>query len=91
MFTQGRLHYTQHVILRTPLQVIRVNAEALKLNPPDRDRFIDRILKELTHVSNLSEDLLTLIILSTNPASLTDSIGSIKIKTTRQTGGLHKG
>lgn len=46
--------------LRTPLQVIRVNAEALKLNPPDRDRFIDRILKELTHVSNLSEDLLTL-------------------------------
>ena len=45
--------------LRTPLQVIRVNAEALKLNPPDRDRFIDRILKELTHVSNLSEDLLT--------------------------------
>ena len=46
--------------LRTPLQVIRVNTEALKLNPPDRDRFIDRILKELTHVSNLSEDLLTL-------------------------------
>ena len=46
--------------LRTPLQVIRVNAEALKLNPPDMDRFIDRILKELTHVSNLSEDLLTL-------------------------------
>ena len=46
--------------LRTPLQVIRVNAEALKLNPPDRDHFIDRILKELTHVSNLSEDLLTL-------------------------------
>lgn len=46
--------------LRTPLQVIRVNAEALKLNPPDRGRFIDRIFKELTHVSNLSEDLLTL-------------------------------
>ena len=40
--------------------MIRVNAEALKLNPPDKDRFIDRILRELTHVSNLSEDLLTL-------------------------------
>jgi len=46
--------------LRTPLQVIRVNTEALKLNPPDKDLFLDRILKELTHVGKLSEDLLTL-------------------------------
>ena len=46
--------------LSTPLQVRRFNAEVLKLKPPDRDRYIDRILKELTHVSNLSEDLHTL-------------------------------
>ena len=46
--------------LRTPLQVIRVNAEALKLNPPDSAIFVDKILKELTHVGGLSEDLLTL-------------------------------
>ena len=46
--------------LRTPLQVIRVNAEALKLTPPDSAIFVDKILKELTHVGGLSEDLLTL-------------------------------
>lgn len=46
--------------LRTPLQVIQVNAEALKLNPPDSAIFVDKILKELTHVGGLSEDLLTL-------------------------------
>lgn len=46
--------------LRTPLQIIRINAEALKLNPPNRDNFIDQILKELSHVGKLSEDLLAL-------------------------------
>lgn len=68
--------------LRTPLQVIRVNAEALKLNPPDRDRFIDRILKELTHVSNLSEDLLTLTTapdestMQGNPVEISDLVNN---------------
>ena len=68
--------------LRTPLQVIRVNTEALKLNPPDRDRFIDRILKELTHVSNLSEDLLTLTTAPDdnatqgNPVEISDSVNT---------------
>ena len=46
--------------LRTPLQVIRFNAEALKLAPPDAAPFLDQILKELTHMSKLSEDLLLL-------------------------------
>ena len=46
--------------LRTPLQVIRFNAEALKLEPPDPTPFIEQILKELTHMGRLSEDLLLL-------------------------------
>ena len=46
--------------LRTPMQVIRINAEALKLNPPDQTPFVEQILKELTHMSRLSEDLLLL-------------------------------
>ena len=46
--------------LRTPLQVIRFNAEALKLEPPDPTPFIGQILKELTHMGRLSEDLLLL-------------------------------
>lgn len=46
--------------LRTPLQVIRINAEALKLEPSDTTPFIDQILKELTHMSSLAEDLLLL-------------------------------
>ena len=46
--------------LRTPLQVIRVNAEALKLNPPNKTHFIDQILNELVHVGKLAEDLLSL-------------------------------
>lgn len=46
--------------LRTPLQVIRFNAEALELEPPDPKPFIEQILKELTHMSRLSEDLLLL-------------------------------
>ena len=46
--------------LRTPLQVMRTNTEALKLNPPDAEFFIDQILNELSHMSKLSEDLLIL-------------------------------
>lgn len=46
--------------LRTPLQVIRFNAEALKLAPPDPTPFIQQILKELTHMGRLSDDLLLL-------------------------------
>ena len=46
--------------LRTPMQVIRINAEALKLNPPDASPFIDQILQELSHMGRLSEDLLLL-------------------------------
>lgn len=68
--------------LRTPLQVMRVNAEALKLNPPDKDRFIDRILKELTHVGELSEDLLTLTTapdnstIQGNPVEISDLVNN---------------
>lgn len=83
--------------LRTPLQVIRVNAEALKLNPPDRGRFIDRIFKELTHVSNLSEDLLTLTTAPDdsaaqgNPVEISDLVNMplITIKAQRYRKGFH--
>ena len=46
--------------LRTPLQVIRTNTEALKLNPPNAAFFIEQILNELSHISKLSDDLLVL-------------------------------
>ena len=46
--------------LRTPLQVIRFNAEALRLEPPDPTPFVEQILKELMHMGRLSDDLLLL-------------------------------
>ena len=46
--------------LRTPLQVIRVNVEALKLNPPNGAYFIEQIINELSHMGKLAEDLLSL-------------------------------
>ena len=46
--------------LRSPLQVMRTNTEALKLNPPNATFFIDQILNEVSHMSRLSEDLLAL-------------------------------
>jgi len=66
--------------LRTPLQVIRVNAEALKLNPPNRTHFINQIINELAHVGKLSEDLLSLTTapdhgaIKGNPVEITDLI-----------------
>ena len=56
--TQNRFVSAASHELRTPLQVIRFNAEALKLEPPDPTPFIGQILKELTHMGRLSEDLL---------------------------------
>ena len=58
--TQNRFVSAASHELRTPLQVIRFNAEALKLEPPDPTPFIGQILKELTHMGRLSEDLLLL-------------------------------
>lgn len=46
--------------LRTPMQVIRIHAEALMLDPPDHAPFVEQILKELTHMSSLCEDMLLL-------------------------------
>ena len=46
--------------LRTPLQVIRVNAEAIKVNPTNAFPFIDKILDQISHMSKLSDDLLIL-------------------------------
>ena len=46
--------------LRTPLQVMRTNTEALKLNPPNAAFFIEQILNEISHMSKLSDDLLVL-------------------------------
>ncbi len=46
--------------LRTPLQAIWTSAEALRLNPPDSEAFIGRIIAELSNMSRLTEDLLLL-------------------------------
>ena len=68
--------------LRTPIQAIRLNAEALKLNPPDRTYFIDQILSELAHMGKLAEDLLSLTTATDhgtvegNPVEITDLVNA---------------
>jgi len=46
--------------LKTPLQVIRTDVEALRLNPPDTEFFTEQIIIELSHMGKLTEDLLIL-------------------------------
>lgn len=58
--TQNRFVSAASHELRTPLQVIRFNAEALRLEPPDPTPFVEQILKELMHMGRLSDDLLLL-------------------------------